>query len=89
VARLLLQRRPLWLLDECTEALDARTARDVLARLDAESRAGGRTLLIATHLRREAMLADRLLRVEHGRIASDLRRGEPGFDALLTGLRAD
>ncbi len=89
LARLLLQRRPLWLLDECTEALDARTARDVLARLDAESRAGGRTLLIATHLRREAMLADRLLRVEHGRIASDLRRGEPGFDALLTGLRAD
>ncbi|WP_051954108.1 ATP-binding cassette domain-containing protein [Xenophilus azovorans] len=89
LARLLLQRRPLWLLDECTEALDARTARDVLARLDAGSRTGGRTMLIATHLRREAALADRLLRVEHGRIASALRRGEPGFDALLAGLRAD
>lgn len=89
LARLLLQRRPAWLLDECTEALDAATARDVLARLRAEAGAAGRTLLIATHLRREAALADRLLRVEHGRIVRDLRRSEPGFDALLATLRAD
>jgi len=89
LARLLLQRRPLWLLDECTEALDAATARDVLRRLGAAADAGGRTLLIATHLRREAALADRLLHVEHGRIVRELRRGTPGFDALLAALRPD
>lgn len=89
LARLLLQRRPLWLLDECTEALDAATARDVLRRLDAAADAGAHTLLIATHLRREAALADRLLQVAHGRIVRDLRRGAPGFDALLAALRPD
>ncbi|HZT56040.1 MAG TPA: ATP-binding cassette domain-containing protein [Burkholderiaceae bacterium] len=89
LARLLLQRRPLWLLDECTEALDAATARDVLRRLDATADTGRRTLLIATHLRREAALADRLLQVEHGRIVRDLRRGTPGFDTMLASLRPD
>ncbi len=60
LARLLLRPAPLWLLDEPTEALDAATAHDVLQRL--ARHAGPRTLLIATHLRREAALADRLVR---------------------------
>lgn len=87
LARLLLQDAPLWLLDEPTEALDAVTAREVLRRLDA--RAQGRTLLIATHLRREARLADRLLCIEAGALRADLRRGTPAFDAALAALRDD
>ncbi|WP_440589394.1 thiol reductant ABC exporter subunit CydC [Pseudacidovorax intermedius] len=87
LARLLLQDAPLWLLDEPTEALDAITAGEVLARL--QRLAAGRTLLIATHLRREARLADRLMRIEHGRLVADLRRGSPGFDAALAALRDD
>lgn len=87
LARLLLQDAPLWLLDEPTEALDAATAREVLRRLDA--RAQGRTLLIATHLRREARLADRLLCIEAGALRADLRRGTPAFDAALAALRDD
>jgi ATP-binding cassette subfamily C protein CydC len=87
LARLLLRPVPLWLLDEPTEALDAATAHDVLQRL-AQS-AGARTLLIATHLRREAALADRLVCLRQGRIVADLRRGSDAFDAALRGLRPD
>lgn len=87
LARFLLRDRPLWLLDEPTDGLDLPTARDVLARLKA--RAAGRSLLVVTHLRREAMLADRLIRLEGGRISLDVQRGEAGFDAALAGLRGD
>ncbi|MDQ2819347.1 MAG: ATP-binding cassette domain-containing protein [Pseudomonadota bacterium] len=87
LARLLLRDSPFWLLDEPTEALDGPTAVDVLARLAKQT--AGRTVLIATHLRREAALADRLLVLEHGRIVADLRRGTPAFTAALNALRHD
>ncbi|KQX85103.1 thiol reductant ABC exporter subunit CydC [Variovorax sp. Root473] len=87
LARLLLRPVPLWLLDEPTEALDAATAHDVLQRL--AQQAGARTLLIATHLRREAALADRLVCMAQGRIVADLRRGTDVFEAALRGLRPD
>lgn len=87
LARLLLRDVPLWLLDEPTEALDAATAHDVLQCV--ARHAGGRTLLIATHLRREAALADRLVCMDQGRIAADLRRGSEAFDAALRSLRPD
>jgi ATP-binding cassette subfamily C protein CydC len=87
LARLLLRRVPLWLLDEPTEALDAATAHDVLLRL--AQHAGPRALLIATHLRREAALAERLVCMRQGRIVADLRRGSEAFDAALRSLRPD
>ena len=87
LARLLLRDAPFWLLDEPTEALDGPTARDVLARL--AQHAAGRTVLLATHLKREAALADRLIVLEHGRIVADLQRGTSAFTAALTALRHD
>lgn len=87
LARLLLRDAPFWLLDEPTEAVDARTADDVLCRIAA--RAEGHTLLVATHLRREAALAERLIRIDHGRLVADLHRGTPAFDAALRALRPD
>ncbi|MCT8180251.1 amino acid ABC transporter ATP-binding/permease protein [Variovorax sp. CY25R-8] len=87
LARLFLRPVPLWLLDEPTEALDAAVAHDVLQRL--ARHAEGRTLVIATHLRREAALADRLLRIEDGRVVADLRRGGEAFEQALRQLRAD
>lgn len=87
LARLLLYDAPLWLLDEPTEGLDGATARDVLARLGAS--ASGRTIVAATHIRREAEIADRLLMVEEGHIVASVHRGEPGFDAALARLRPD
>ena len=87
LARLFLHESTLWLLDEATEALNAQTAIDVLRRLRARSE--GRTLLIATHLRREAALADRLVSLRDGRIVGDARRGTPAFDTAMAGLRGD
>ena len=87
LARLFLHESDLWLLDEATEALNAQTALDVLQRLRARS--AGRSLLIATHLRREAALADRLLTLRDGRIVGDARRGTAAFEAALAGLRND
>lgn len=87
LARLLLRDVPLWLLDEPTEGLDPQTARDVLQRLAAL--ASGRSILLATHVRREAALADRLVCMEHGRIVKDVMRGDTGFDLLLNTLRPD
>jgi ATP-binding cassette subfamily C protein CydC len=85
LARLLLHPADVWLLDEPTEGLDHATAADVLARL--RRRANGRTVLIATHLRREAELADRLIVMTEGQMTADLRRGTPDFDAALDALR--
>lgn len=87
LARLLLRPASLWLLDEPTEALDAGIAHDVLQRLAAN--AEGRTMLIATHLQREAALANRLVCLAHGRVVADLPRGSAAFDAALRALRPD
>ncbi len=87
LARLFLHESNVWLLDEATEALNAQTALDVLQRLRARS--AGRSLLIATHLRREAALADRLVTLRDGRIVGDARRGTAAFEAALAGLRND
>ena len=87
LARLFLRDTPLWLLDEPTEALDRSTAADVIARLSDQAR--NRTLVIATHIRREAEIADRLLILDRGRLVQTLNRGEPEFDDALSRLRPD
>lgn len=87
LARLLLAGQPCWLLDEPTEGLDAPTARDVLQRLHARS--AGVTLVLCTHLQREAQLADRLVWLEAGVVQAQARKGEPMFDVLLQRLRPD
>ncbi|CAB5713794.1 Probable ABC transporter ATP-binding protein HI_0664 [Delftia tsuruhatensis] len=87
LARLLLNPARCWLLDEPTEGLDAATAHDLLARLDGAMQ--GRTVVLATHKRREARLADRLLWVGDGVVVSEARRGTLAFEAALERLRQD
>jgi ATP-binding cassette subfamily C protein CydC len=87
LARLLLRQVPLWLLDEPTEGLDPVTARDVLQRLKAQ--AAGRAFLLATHVRREAELADRLVCLQHGRIVAEVKRSDADFEGVLNSLRPD
>nr|WP_281493739.1 thiol reductant ABC exporter subunit CydC [Ancylobacter koreensis] len=86
LARLLLSDAPLWLLDEPTEGLDAVTADEVMGRLWA--RAAGRTVILATHLEREAAGVDRLAVLRDGRLERVVARGEPDFAGLLASLRA-
>lgn len=88
LARLFLSPQPLWLLDEPTEGLDTATATEVLARLHQQATASGRTLVIATHLQREAALAQRVLHLRHGRLTESAARGQPDFERLTRLLRS-
>ncbi len=66
IARALLQDAPVLVLDEPTEGLDARTARDLYAALDAAAR--NRTLLLITHrLSGLARLVDEVVVMSAGR----------------------
>ena len=87
LARVLLRDAPVWLMDEPTEGLDGATARDVMTRIEAGST--GRSLVIATHIRREAELADRLILLRGGRIVADVARGSTEYDQMLGRLRPD
>ena len=67
IARALLQDAPVLVLDEPTEGLDTRTARDLNAALDVAAR--GRTLLLITHrLSALAKLVDEVVVMDAGRI---------------------
>lgn len=87
LARLLLSPARCWLLDEPTEGLDARTAVDLLVRL--QRAMPGHAVVFATHQRREAELANRLLWVDEGATVSEARRGTPAFAEALGRLRHD
>ncbi|MBP7337286.1 amino acid ABC transporter ATP-binding/permease protein [Niveispirillum sp.] len=87
LARFLLQDKPLWLLDEVTEGIDLSVAAMILTKIKAS--AARRTILLVTHLRREAALADRIIRLSRGRVVMDVARGDPAFDQALSTLRPD
>ena len=73
VARALVHEPDLVLADEPTGNLDAETGRMVLTLLCGLSRDAGRTLIIVTHSEEAAARADRVLRIEDGRIREDAR----------------
>lgn len=85
LARLLLKNSPVWLLDEPTEGVDGRTADDVLARLSRN--AAGRTIVIATHVEREAAICDRVVVLDRGRIVETAIKGSAEFGKILARLR--
>ncbi len=68
LARALIRQAPLLILDEPTADLDAEAAAVVTAAIE---RAGeDRAVLVITHRPEPASIADRVLRVESGRIAA-------------------
>ncbi len=87
LARLFLRNASLWLLDEPTEGLDGETARDVISRL--AEKASGHAVVIASHIRREAAIADIIAVIADGCIVEISRRGEAAFEKALNRLRPD
>lgn len=68
IARALLRERPLWLLDEATSAIDARSEKDITLRLIAASHATGSLLLAVTHRLTWLDAFDEVWFVEQGRV---------------------
>jgi putative ABC transport system ATP-binding protein len=67
IARALVRDPRLVLADEPTGNLDDATGASVMELLDSVTRGSGKTLLLATHSRELAALADRVLTIEGGR----------------------
>lgn len=88
LARLFLHNTPLWLMDEPTEGLDKVTAQDILQRLlQSVTLNEDRTLIIATHLRREAEIADRIIVLRNGQISHQAQKNTSEFAKILAELR--
>jgi putative ABC transport system ATP-binding protein len=69
IARALVNEPAIVLADEPTGNLDDATGASVMELLDSVTRGSGKTLLLATHSRELAALADRVLTIEGGRFA--------------------
>lgn len=74
IAKALLSRPPLLLLDEPSTGLDPGARADMWEHLDAIRKADGTTLLFTTHLMDEAERAERLVLLDEGRIVAE---GDP------------
>ncbi|HYL52752.1 MAG TPA: ABC transporter ATP-binding protein [Acidimicrobiia bacterium] len=77
IARALVKEPPLVLCDEPTGSLDLDTGRQVLAVLRDLAREGHHTVLLVTHNSAIARMADRVVRLHSGAIASDERVDHP------------
>src|SRR5579863_3972645 len=71
VARALVHDPPLVLADEPTGNLDLETGLQVLELLDRLTRRAGKTMVMVTHSLEVVGLADRVLRIESGRLVED------------------
>jgi len=77
IARALVKEPPLVLCDEPTGSLDLDTGRQVLAVLRDLAREGHHTVLVVTHNSAIARMADRVVRLHSGAIASNQRVEHP------------
>jgi putative ABC transport system ATP-binding protein len=77
IARALVKEPPLVLCDEPTGSLDLDTGRQVLGVLRDLAREGHHTVLLVTHNSAIARMADRVVRLRSGAIASDERVDHP------------
>lgn len=76
IARALASRPSILLCDEPTGNLDSRTSQDVLGLLKLSGQKFGQTIIMITHNEEIAQMADRIIRIEDGRILSSRGRRE-------------
>lgn len=77
IARAVAKNPKLLLCDEPTGALDYKTSKEVLELMERVNREFGCTLVIVTHNAAIAKMADRVLRLRDGRLASDELNASP------------
>ncbi|WP_295582901.1 ABC transporter ATP-binding protein [uncultured Oscillibacter sp.] len=70
IARAMAADPAIILADEPTGNLDSRTSQDVMGLLKVTSRQFGQTIVMITHNEEIAQMADRIIRIEDGRIAA-------------------
>lgn len=71
IARALITKPSILLADEPTGNLDSRTSQDVLGLLKVTSERFGQTMVMITHNEEIAQMADRIIRIEDGKIVED------------------
>ena len=79
VARAMLMDAPFIFADEPTGNLDSVTSHDVLGLLKMAARQFCQTLILITHDRDIAQLADRIVHIEDGKIVGDTRKGSDSY----------
>lgn len=77
IARALAKQSAFLLCDEPTGALDYETGKQVLIKLESLSRDLGKTVVIVTHTKEIARMADRVLRMRSGKIIEEIVNDEP------------
>ena len=70
IARALATKPAILLADEPTGNLDSKTSQDVLGLMKVTSQKFGQTMVMITHNEENAQLADRIVRIEDGRIVT-------------------
>ncbi|MBP3475358.1 MAG: ABC transporter ATP-binding protein [Lachnospiraceae bacterium] len=85
IARALASKPAIILADEPTGNLDSKTSQDVLGLLKITSKKFSQTIVMITHNEEIAQLADRIIRIEDGKIVSGNDRGVTGTDQLISG----
>lgn len=91
IARALAAKPAIILADEPTGNLDSRTTQDVMSLLKVTSRNFQQTMVVITHNEEIAQMADRMIRIEDGKITSDSGAGasgqRPGIGATEAGSK--
>ena len=78
IARALAAKPAIVLADEPTGNLDSRTSQDVMGLLKITSQKFAQTIVMITHNEEIAQMADRIIRIEDGKIRSSRTTGEEG-----------